>query len=50
MVEDDGTIMPAVDTSGIKNGDWVIVSGVMKLNGVHYSPNDFWASQIDIVE
>ena len=50
MVEDDGTVMPAVSTEGINNGDWIIVSGVLKLNGIHYSPNDFWASQIDKIE
>jgi hypothetical protein len=50
MVEDDGTIMPVVSTEGINNGDWVVVSGVLKLDGVHYSPNDFWASQIDKIE
>ena len=50
MVEDDGTVMPAVSIEGIQNGDWVTVSGVLKLNGIHYSPNDFWASQMGIIE
>jgi len=50
MVEDDGTIMPSANTEGISNGDWVIVSGVLKNNGIHYSPNDFWASEIKVLD
>ena len=50
MVEEDGTVLPAVDTEGIKNGDWVLVSGELKSGGIHYSPNDFWAIDIEILE
>lgn len=50
MTEDDGTVMPAVSTEGINNGDYVIVSGVLKLNGIYYSPNDFWANAIEVME
>lgn len=50
MVEDDGTVMHAVNTDGVSNGDWVTVRGVFKLDGIHYSPNDFWASWIDVIE
>lgn len=49
-VEDDGTVMPAVSTESIRNGDWIVVSGVLKLDGIHYSPNDFWASSIIVIE
>jgi len=47
MVEDDGTERPAVDVSGIKNGDKVVVTGELKTEGVHRSENDFWASSIE---
>ena len=50
MVEDDDTVMPAVSTEGIRNGDWIVVSGVLKLDGIHYSPNDFWASSVMIID
>ena len=50
FMEDDGTIMPSANTEGISNGDWVIVSGVLKNNGIHYSPNDFWASEIKVLD
>jgi len=50
MVEDVGTVLPPVSTEGIKNGDWVLVSGELKSGGIHYSPNDFWAIDIEILE
>jgi hypothetical protein len=50
MVEDDGTTVPAVSTQGIDNGDWVVVSGELKSGGIHYSPNDFWVSKIEVLD
>lgn len=47
MVEDSGTVRPAVDVQEIKNGDWVVVTGELKSGGDHYSLNDFWAVSID---
>ena len=47
MTENDGAIQPAVDVTNIKNGDKVIVTGVLKgKGGNHYSENDFWAAEI----
>ncbi len=46
MVEDDGTERPAVSIEGIKNGDYVIVTGELKTEGTHTVLNDFWASSI----
>jgi hypothetical protein len=34
----------------INNGDWVIVTGELKLEGQHRSLNDFWASNIEKIE
>ena len=48
-VEDDQTIRPAVDVEGTHNGDWVLVTGELKEGGIHYSPNDFWVSEITSV-
>lgn len=47
MVEDNGSERPVVSTEGIENGDQVIVTGELKLGGIHYSLNDFWASNIE---
>lgn len=49
MVEDSGNIRPAVDVKEIKNGDQVVFIGELKSGGEHYSLNDFWLSQIDLV-
>ncbi len=49
MVEDNGTERPVVSTEEIENGDHVIVTGELKLGGIHYSLNDFWASAIEKV-
>jgi len=49
MVENDGTVRPAVDVQEIKNGDWVIVTGELKSGGDHYSLNDFWAVNIEVL-
>jgi len=47
MVENDGTERPAVEVTGINNGDNIIVKGEMKgENGTHYSKGDFWAQII----
>lgn len=40
MVEDDGTERPSVSVEGIENGDWVTVTGELKMGG------DLWASRI----
>ena len=47
MVEDDKTERPAVSVEGIKNGDYVIVTGELKTEGTHTVLNDFWASNIE---
>ena len=47
MAENDGTMKPPVDVTGINNGDKVIVTGELKgEGGIHYSKGDFWASAI----
>jgi predicted secreted protein len=47
MVENYGTDRPAVDVTGIDNGDTIIVKGELKgKNGTHYSKGDFWAQII----
>lgn len=47
MVENDGTERPAVEVTGINNGDNIIVKGELKgENGTHYSKGDFWAQII----
>ena len=49
MVEDDGTVRPAVNVKGIRNGDNVIVAGELKdEGGIHYSKDDFWAKSITV--
>ena len=50
MVEDDGTERLSVSVEGIENGDWVIVTGELKTEGIHRSLNDFWASNIEKIE
>ena len=47
MVEDDRTRRPKVSVEGIKNGDWVIVTGELKTEGFFTELNDFWASHIE---
>lgn len=50
MTEDDGTELPAVDVSGIENGDEVIVTGELETEGLYRSLNDFWATDIEKIE
>ena len=50
MVDDDGTPRPAVSVEGIKNGDWVIVTGELETKGQPGLPNSFWISAIEKVE
>ncbi|TKJ29485.1 MAG: hypothetical protein CEE40_08265 [Chloroflexi bacterium B3_Chlor] len=50
MVEDDGTERPDVSVEGNQNGDQVIVTGELKVAGVHSSLNDFWASKTEKAE
>lgn len=49
MVEDDGTLQPAVSVQEINNGDWVVVTGELKSGGDHFSLNDFWLSSIELI-
>jgi hypothetical protein len=49
MVEDGGTLRPSVSVEEIENGDWVIITGELKSGGDHYSLNDFWLSQIEVI-
>ena len=47
MVENDGTVRPAVSVERIKNGDRIIVLGELKgEGGIHYRKNVFWARAI----
>jgi len=50
MVEDNGTERSAASTEGIENGDQVIVTGELKLGGIHHSLNDFWANDIEKID
>ena len=50
MINDDGTQRPAVSVENLQNGDEVIVTGVLKMQGPHTSDNDFWASKVEIKE
>ena len=50
MVEDEGTELPEVDVSDIKNDDWVVVYGMLKSEGTHASKNDFWAAEVMTLE
>jgi hypothetical protein len=49
MVEDNGTLRPSISVDKINNGDWVVVIGELKSGGDHYSLNDFWLSQIEVI-
>ena len=49
MVENDGTLRPAINVKEINNADWVVVIGELKSSGDHYSINDFWASSIVVI-
>lgn len=49
MVEDNGTLRPSVNVDEINNGDWVVVIGELKFGGTHYSLNDFWLGQIEVI-
>ena len=50
MVEDNGVPRKTVKAEGIKNGDWIIVTGELKREGKHRVLNDFWASKIEKLE
>ena len=47
MWEDDGTKRPAVSVEGIENGNWVIVTGELKLSTGTTPSTTFWASNIE---
>jgi PBP1b-binding outer membrane lipoprotein LpoB len=49
MVDNDGTLRPSISIEEINNGDWVIVIGELKSGGDHYSLNDFWLSDIEVI-
>jgi hypothetical protein len=49
MVE-DGAAWSPVSMDGIKNGDWVMVTGILKQAGQHVLLNDFWAKAIEKAE
>ena len=49
MVEDNGTLRPSVNVDEINNGAWVIVVGELKSGGDHYSLNDFWLIDIEVI-
>jgi hypothetical protein len=49
MVEDNGTLRPSVNVDRIENGNWVLVVGELKSGGDHYSLNDFWLSDIEVM-
>ena len=50
MVEDSGVLRPAISVDKIKNGDWVLVVGELKSGGDHYSLNDFWLTEFEIIQ
>ncbi|MGD8455087.1 MAG: hypothetical protein PVF83_01795 [Anaerolineales bacterium] len=50
MVEDDGAELSPVSVEGIENGDWVVVTGKLKPGGVYHARNNFWASEIELIE
>ena len=50
MAEDNGALRPAVSVEGIHNGDWVVVFGELKSEGVYRTLNDFWASHIVVID
>jgi hypothetical protein len=47
MLDEDGVAWPAVSIDGIKNGDRVIVTGVLRPAGGANPPRDFWATAIE---
>jgi len=47
MIENGGTLQPAVSIEGINKGDEIVVTGELKEeSGIHYSKGDFWAHEI----
>jgi len=47
MVEDDGTERPPASVEGIKNGDWVIVTGELRSSSGTVPSTTFWASNVE---
>ena len=45
MVEDGGEVRPAVSVEGIENGDWIVVTGELRSEGV--DPGEFWATSVE---
>ena len=50
MLEDDRSERPSVSVEGIKNGDFVVVTGELKLAGRYRQTNDFWTKNIEKIE
>jgi inhibitor of cysteine peptidase len=47
MVDEDGTVRPAVSVEGIDNGDTVLVTGELKTGDGQAPPDELWASAIE---
>ena len=47
MVEDDRSELPAVDVSGLSNGEEVVLYGELKSEGDYRQKNDFWLIKIE---
>ena len=50
MVEDNGTERPSISVEGIKNGDWVIVTGELRSSTGTAPSTTFWASNIEKID
>ncbi len=50
MIGDNGTERTAVNVEGIKNGDWVVLTGELKQESENSSLNDFWVSSIEKID
>lgn len=47
MVEDDRTELPAVNVSGLSNGQETVLYGELKSEGDYRQKNDFWLMKIE---
>jgi protein-S-isoprenylcysteine O-methyltransferase Ste14 len=50
MVEDNGAQWPAVSVEGLEDGDWVVVTGRLRLDDELFPGKAFWASSIERIE
>jgi hypothetical protein len=46
MVDEDGSQGPGVDIDGLKNGDWIVVSGELRQDEGTLPGKGFWASNV----